>query len=173
MHPDIASRIADLTGQAPDHQPVTVTIDGRSGAGKSSLAQRLATRDTLIIEVEMLAAGWHDLAGAVRRAGRLIADLRRGPACVRWWNWHAKAWNDPVIVEPRPIIILVGCGAGQVKADLAIWLEAGEQIRKARAMARDDGTWEEYWQAWADQETELLAGYDAAAGADIIISTGA
>ncbi|MDO5723429.1 MAG: hypothetical protein Q4P33_03375 [Flaviflexus sp.] len=169
MHSPITSRIADL---AKDHQPVIVTIDGRSGAGKTSLAGELATPDTLLIEVEMLAAGWHDLAGAVRRADRLIAQLRRGPAEVTWWDWHAGTWGETVMLIPRPIIMLVGCGSGQVRADLALWLEAPERVRKARAMARDADSWSDLWADWAAQEERLLGDVDARSHADIVIATG-
>lgn len=87
MEKKLANRIADL------ERPTVVTIDGFSGAGKTMLGEALARdlnsrdADTLLLEVELWAHGWSDLAGAVERVRTAVAALRRGPISTRTWNW--------------------------------------------------------------------------------------
>ncbi len=136
MKRTLANRIADL---AP--RPAIVTIDGPSGAGKTFLGEALSRElaagglHSLLLEVELWAHGWSDLSGAVDRVRSVVADLQEGPVTTRTWNWWTESEEPPIVLHPRPVIIVVGCGAGQIPSHLSIWIDADEELRASRVAA--------------------------------------
>lgn len=168
MRTILANQIADLGAR-----PAVVTIDGFSGAGKTVLGEWLARELTssgpahhaTLLEVELWAHGWQDLAGGVSRVSDVVRALRSGPARTSTWNWWTEEEEAPIVLEPRPIILVVGCGAGQIPADLSIWIDSDETLRADRVSARDPYDWSEHWAQWARQERALLDRYDARAHA--------
>lgn len=162
------NHIADLPAR-----PAIVTIDGFSGAGKTvlgeSLSRILPSRATLLLEVELWAHGWGDLAGGVERVRHLVDSLKDGPVTTSTWNWWTEEEEPPTEITPRPIILVVGCGAGQIKSDLAVWIDLDEESRLARVKARDPYDWSLHWDDWAGQERALLRTYDARAHADYLL----
>lgn len=168
MTAKLVNHIADLPGR-----PAVVTIDGYSGAGKTilgeSLARILPSRVTLLLEVELWAHGWSDLAGAVERVAAVVDGLRDGPVTTTTWNWWTEQEEEPIVLEPAPIILVVGCGAGQIEADLSVWIDAPEDVRLARVKARDPYDWSEHWEEWKEQELALLDRFDAQSNADYVL----
>ena len=58
-------------------------------------------------------------------------------------------------------LIVEGCGCltpdSARLADLRVWLDADDEVRKRRALARDKGGFDEYWDLWQGQwEAHLL-----------------
>lgn len=169
MKARLVNHIADLP-----HRPAVVTIDGFSGAGKTVLGEFLSrtlpARSTLLLEVELWAHGWGDLAGAIERLRTVVvAGLKDGPVTTRTWNWWANEEEPPIVLDPRPIILVVGCGAGQIDSDLSVWIDLPEEERRARVRKRDPYDWSEHWDEWAAQEKALLEVYDVAANADYVL----
>lgn len=151
-------------------------IDGRSGSGKTQLAARLAAATgARVIHMDDLYAGWHGLATGSRLLERaILAPLAAGrPAEWRRWDWAAGAYLHPERVEAGEAIIVEGCGsltlASRQHATHAIWLEAPESVRRARALERDgDDSW---WLLWRAQEDAHIAANDPAALADEVRET--
>lgn len=170
MKARLVNHIADLPGR-----PAIVTIDGRSGAGKTilgeSLARILPSRATLLLEVELWAHGWGDLAGAVERVRSVIDGLRDGPVTTSTWNWWTEEEEPPFVLEPSPIILVVGCGAGQIESDLSVWIDVPEDERHARVRARDPYDWSEHWAEWKAQEEALVERFDVEASADYVLGS--
>ncbi|GEK78711.1 nucleoside/nucleotide kinase family protein [Agrococcus baldri] len=151
-------------------------IDGRSGSGKTELAARLGERTgARVIHMDDLYAGWHGLSTGSRLLERgILAPLVAGQAA-RWrrWDWAAGDWGAEDRAEPGEPLVIEGCGsltiASRAHADRAIWLEAPEQVRHARALARDgDDSW---WMLWREQEDAHIAANDPAALADEVRAT--
>jgi uridine kinase len=133
---------------------VIVLIDGRSGSGKTELATALgaALPGADVVHLDDLYPGWDGLADASRALPTILRDAR-------WqrWDWTTSAlaeWHD---LDASLPIIVEGSGAltreTRPLADLAIWVEYPEQLRKARALAREPG-FADHWDAWAAQEDE-------------------
>lgn len=150
----------------------TITIiDGRSGSGKTELAQRLAAETgARVIHMDDLYAGWHGLATGSRLLERgILAPLAAGETAVwRRWDWALGDWGRQDRVEPTHPLIIEGCGSltieSSLHADRAIWLEAPEVVRRSRALERDgDDSW---WVLWREQEDAHIAANDPAALAD-------
>ena len=146
-----------------------VAIDGRSGAGKTTLAGKLEKElreegiAVAAIEVESFIGGWNGLIDGVEAvAAQILGPVRsRGRATARTWDWNRGAWAEEVRIPPSgpvDVLILTGCGAASAPCrpfvDLAVWVELDEERRRERVARRegDPGRW---WRMWAEQEDLL------------------
>lgn len=148
--------------------PVIIAIDGRSGAGKTTLAIELAAtlrnhHKVSLFHLEDIYPGWDGLsAGIERYVTTVLAPLSRGEAAT-WvsWDWKNHKDGDPRVTLPAEIVIVEGVGAAAAAArpllDAVIWADAPDGERRTRALARDGETYEPFWDQWAGQEAELLA----------------
>ena len=174
----LAARLADellKLVETTTPQPVLI-IDGRAGAGKSTLAQvvtdrffKLGESKPALVHLDDLYPGWSGLqAGAMYALHNVLMPVARGEAA-SWqlWDWEAgrrgrsgepgDGWREfrggtPLIVE--------GCGAlnrlSREVANLTVWLEVPEGVRRERWRQRDGERFDEYWPTWAAQEDEVL-----------------
>ncbi|MFF2316190.1 aminodeoxychorismate synthase component I [Arthrobacter sp. NPDC058097] len=151
--------------------PVIIAIDGRSGAGKTTLAIELAAtlrnhHKVSLFHLEDIYPGWDGLsAGIERYVTTVLAPLRRGEAAT-WvsWNWNNNDDGDARVTLPAEIVIVEGVGAAAAAArpllDAVIWADSPDGERRSHALARDGDTYEPFWDQWAGQEAELLAADD-------------
>lgn len=168
---------ADAPPAGPGDQPAAtrpvVLIDGGSGAGKTSLAAEVArlwsrrtttgagagahavagTEGLQVVSLDSVYPGWHGLAAASAQVPRIVGTADPG---YHGWDWdgdHPTAW---VPLDPTRPIVVEGCGAitpGSVPlATFTVWIELDAETRKARALARDHGGFDPYWDLWAAQE---------------------
>jgi anthranilate synthase component 1/para-aminobenzoate synthetase len=148
--------------------PVIIAVDGRSGAGKTTLAIELAARlrehhKVSLFHLEDVYPGWNGLAAGIERyVTTVLAPLSRGDAA-DWvsWDWE-KHYDGPARTTlPAEIVIVEGVGAAAASArpmlDAVIWSESSDDDRRTRALARDGSTYEPFWDLWAAQEDEWLA----------------
>lgn len=148
--------------------PVIIAIDGRSGAGKTTIAIELAARlrahhKVSLFHLEDIYPGWNGLAAGVERyITTVLAPLRSGQAA-EWvtWDWEKHYDGGVRVTLPAEIVIVEGVGAASDAArpllDAVVWAEAPDDERRARALSRDGSTYEPYWDLWAAQEVEWLA----------------
>lgn len=147
--------------------PFVVAIDGRSGTGKSTLAQALAERlAATVIEGDDFYAGGTGIEGdpPQSRAARCIDWLaqRRVLALLRSGqgaSYHAFDWDafdgsvlpEATLVAPAPVILLEGVYAARPELrdllDLTILAAVPDAVRNARLIAREGeiGPWEVQW----------------------------
>ncbi|WP_326503631.1 hypothetical protein [Rothia nasimurium] len=162
-----------------EQRPVLVALDGRSGAGKTTLAGELAAcvrGRGLVVEVfhlEDLYQGWEGLAQAARVWQRLAEAVMDGRAnfpgsAPRWfgWDWSASKPTGPhTLTVPEElrggVLLAEGVGALTGAHDVGVFVELDADRRRQRALARDGETYRPYWDMWAAQEDELLAHQEA------------
>ena len=164
--------------------PVIIAIDGRSGAGKTTLAVELAARlrahhRVSLFHLEDIYPGWNGLAAGIERyVATVLTPLARGEAAT-WtsWDWENHDDGGTQVTLPAEIVIVEGVGAAAAAArpflSAAIWAEAPPGLRKSRAMDRDGATYEPFWDQWAAQEDEWLATDDAPHQAGIRVNNSA
>lgn len=163
---DGVGRLRDAVRAVAASNPVVV-IDGRSGAGKTSLARLLAanwplTTDVQSIALDSLYPGWDGLEeGAAYAYERVLRPHGRG--VVGTWqryDWTSEAYAESHAVDPARGVIVEGCGVLTPRsarvADVRVWVESPETSRKARALARDGEAFRPHWERWARQEEEHL-----------------
>jgi hypothetical protein len=165
-----ASGCVDVVGFVKGRPGPLVTVDGYSGAGKTSFAAELGTAlDAPVLSMEELYAGWDGLAAAVPLAVEWIAAPLAAGRPARWrpWDWlrnvRSEAWREQA---PAPFVVLEGCGAGAAAlrpfTGTAIWLDCPPDERDRRLRAREDWAgYAPYREIWAAQEQGLLTSAEA------------
>ncbi|MDP9986925.1 anthranilate synthase component 1/para-aminobenzoate synthetase [Arthrobacter oryzae] len=158
--------------------PVIIAVDGRSGAGKTTLAVELAARlrahhKVSLFHLEDIYPGWDGLAAGIERyVTTVLTPLSRGEAA-SWtsWDWENHYDGDARVTLPAEIVIMEGVGAAAEAArpmiDAVIWAESPDDTRRTRALDRDGATFEPYWDRWAAQEEEWLGRDDVPGQADL------
>ncbi len=125
--------------------------------------------------VEDLYGGWDGLErGIDLLVSAVLEPLAAGRAAlVPRYDWLAAAWDTPWTLEPPPVLVVEGVGAGVRRAaalaSVLVWMEAPASVRKKRALDRDGETFAPYWDAWAAEEDALLASERTPQRADILI----
>ncbi|MCU1476868.1 MAG: ATP-binding protein [Subtercola sp.] len=161
-----------------------VLIDGRSGSGKTALAEALAeawpgraegatlgaTLPT-VVHLDDIYPGWHGLELASAHVhDQLLAAAQPRWQRYDWANERATEWAS--VDKARPLIV-EGVGAlsrqNAALATITIWLELDDATRRSRAIARDGQTYEPFWNIWAEQEDVFLARESPASLADVIV----
>jgi para-aminobenzoate synthetase len=93
-----------------------------------------------------------------------------GVGTARRWDWIGDRPGDVVDVFPVPYLVLDGCGSGsrviRPFLSLLVWVDAPEDVRRARAMARDGDVYGPWWDVWAVQERALFAAEQTMVAAD-------
>ena len=165
MDPQIRRIVLALRRAAPRAGITRVlAIDGRSGAGKTSLAATLAGQlGAPVVSLERLYGGWDGLErGIDLLVFEVLHPLAGGRAAlVPRYDWVAREWAEPTVLEPPEVLIVEGVGAGARRAatfeSLLVWLEVPASTRKQQALDRDGETFAPYWDQWAAQEDLMLA----------------
>jgi uridine kinase len=149
-------------------------LDGPAGAGKTTLAEATAGLEpgTTVVHVDDLLDGWRGLPTVAQAVDALLRPLSRGePGHYRRYDWDAGEWAETVRVDPSPLLVLEGCGAGsRAYADLAtliVWVDAPADLRVARGLARDGAHLLPRWDQWLRDEEELFALEGTRARADV------
>ncbi|MBP2268800.1 anthranilate synthase component 1/para-aminobenzoate synthetase [Pseudarthrobacter sp. PvP004] len=158
--------------------PVIIAVDGRSGAGKTTLAVELAARlrqhhKVSLFHLEDIYPGWNGLMPGIERyVATVLAPLSDGLAA-EWtsWDWEKHYDGGLNVTLPAEIVIVEGVGAAADAArpmlDAVVWVEASGDERRRRALTRDGSTYEPYWDSWAAQEDEWLSTDQVISAADI------
>jgi hypothetical protein len=147
----------------------TLLIDGRSGSGKTELARAVLEQwpEAQLVRMDDLYPGWDGLAAGSASLPEVLTTHRW-----RRWDWATGRWAERHTLAPtRPIVVEgVGCltRASRPLADLALWVEADEETRRSRALARD-AYFAPHWESWAAQEQLLLDREQPAALADVLV----
>ncbi|VXB92169.1 Aminodeoxychorismate synthase [Arthrobacter sp. 9V] len=158
--------------------PVIIAVDGRSGAGKTTLAVELAARlrqhhKVSLFHLEDIYPGWNGLMPGIERyVGTVLKPLSEGMAA-EWtsWDWDKHYDGGLNVTLPAEIVIVEGVGAAADAArpmlDAVVWVESPGDDRRRRALTRDGSTYEPYWDSWAAQEDQWLSTDQVVAAADV------
>ncbi|WP_223841032.1 MULTISPECIES: uridine kinase family protein [unclassified Candidatus Sulfotelmatobacter] len=163
----------------PTRRPFIIGIDGRSGAGKTSLTAQLAAvlerrHDVTVFHLEDIYPGWNGLAQGMDTFVReVLQPLRRGEDA-HWtaWDWLTNEPGTPRLTRAAEIVLVEGVGACNELArpllDTSVWIELPAASRKLRAMARDGRSYEKFWDTWSAQEESYLAADPVWENADVL-----
>jgi hypothetical protein len=178
---EATARIRDAITAVAASNPVVV-IDGRSGAGKSSLAARVARAWPLRTPVQLLALdsvypGWGGLErGAEIARESVLRPHGRGLIGIwRRWDWEREEEAEAHAVDPALGLIVEGCGAltpaSAGLADVTVWVDGPRDSRRRRALERDGDGFRSHWDMWAAQEDAHIARHDPQGLAQLSIVT--
>ncbi|MBN7792676.1 hypothetical protein [Microbacterium esteraromaticum] len=159
-----------------------VVIDGRSGAGKTSLAARLVRAWPLPQPVQLFALdsvypGWDGLTrGAeIARQGALLPHSRQRIGRWHRWDWQHDEPAEAHAVDPDLGLIVEGCGAltraSAPLAHMTVWVDGPASARRNRALERDGDVFRDHWDMWAAQEDAHIAREQPAQLATMVFTT--
>jgi uridine kinase len=141
-------------------RPFVVAVDGPSGAGKTSLADRLSVcvDDAAAVHLDDFYPGWGGLEAAVPRlVAWVLQPVSVGrPARWRRYDWASGRYAEWHEVPDCDVLVVDGVGSGARACarylDLLLWVETTEHERYRRAMARDGVGYRPHWRRWAAAE---------------------
>ena len=161
------------------NRPFLVAIDGRSGTGKSTLAQCLSERFDagLISGDDFYAGGTELLQGSPQALAQICIDRARLNAVLQrlksgqsanyapfdWSAFDGSLASDSTSIEPRAMIILEGVYSNHPDLrqwiDFSILLRVPQAERERRLLAREGEitAWERQWHRAEDWYFEHLA----------------
>jgi uridine kinase len=169
--------VAELVAARPG-ATTFVGIDGRGGAGKSTLAARLArvTPGAVVVAVDDF-SGPHLAEWDWDRFARQVRDplLAGRTAHYQRWDWvrdGGAEWHD----IPRGVLVVVeGVSATRDEAgvpwQLRIWVDAPREVRLERALRRDGAAMLAQWtQVWMPSEEAYIAAQAPDRRAGLVVS---
>lgn len=163
---ELAVRVRALL---PAENLALVLVDGRSGSGKSTFAERLARiLDGAVVHSDDIA--WHHdpIDWAEVLVDGVIAPWRRGEAvCFRPPGWVENGRPGVIEVPPQRTLIIEGVGAGRsglaARAELVVWIQSDRDEARRRGLQRDvelgrtPKEAEVFWDEWMRSEEPFLA----------------
>lgn len=172
------AELAERVRAAPARLGTTrlVCVDGPAGSGKTTFAARLAAAlgpGTTVLHMDDVYAGW-TLDGAVTRLtdGVLLPLATGRPGAYHRYDWAAARFADvPTDVAVPEVLVVEGCGSSPRALDgwttLRVWVEAPQELRLARGLARDGDDLAEHWHRWQQAEAAEFAREDTRTRADV------
>lgn len=169
-----AVRAADAAPSAT----VWIGIDGPGGAGKSTLARRIAdeVQRAVVVPVDDFwgpsIAQWD----WDRFFVEVVRPLRDGQdARYQEWDWDLDAggpWHD---IAAGCVVVVEGVSATRVEVELPwalrIWVDTPPEVRLERALERDGpGLMARWFDDWIPSEVAYIAAQDPQQRADLIVS---
>lgn len=155
-----------------------VAIDGRGGAGKSSLAGWLASQvDGTVIHIDDFGRpgkaydewDWHRLRSQVLDPLMTDQDAR-----YQRYDWAADELGEWVAFKARGVVIVEGVSVLRQALgdpwDLKVWVDTPYDLRLDRGIERDGEEMRDKWvNEWMPQEDDYVARESPMERADIII----
>lgn len=160
-----------------------IAIDGRAGAGKTTLANELALalslkRDVTVIHLDEIYAGW-ELAlteTLTKSLSYIVSSLAaERAATVPIFNWHFHEFDSDREISPCDLVIIEGVGSAQrivrEMATASIWIEIDPQTGLERVLNRDGVAIETQMKLWQIREEAHFGMDKTRENADFILST--
>ncbi|MEI6811308.1 MAG: hypothetical protein WCK72_00865 [Actinomycetes bacterium] len=160
-----------------------IAIDGRAGAGKTTLAHELFLAFSTQMHVSVLGMdeiyhGWDDALGNSLKhtLSSLLEDLGQNSASqVPIYNWSSACLDSARIINPCDLLILEGVGSAQQivrEFTLAtIWLDIDPSIGLQRVIDRDGELISSQMQRWQQEEVRHFSHDKTRENADFVLST--
>ena len=158
-----------------------VCVDGPAGSGKTTLGHALvagaAPHGTArLLHMDDLYEGWSGLGPEVadRLRTGVLEPLERGQAGrYRRYDWELGRFAEEHVVEPVDLLVVEGVGSASTRyADrvtLLVWVEAPEELRLRRGVARDGEELRGRWLTWMVDEQRHFASERTRERADVLV----
>jgi uridine kinase len=172
---DVVARVRVLADGAP--RPVFVGIDGLGGAGKSTLAQRLADKIgcVRVVHVDDFARpgvpGWEQ-ARFEREVAQPLRSGREGR--YQRWDWDSDTGAEWHTVPVDSVVVVEGVSSTRAEVavpwSLTVWVDTPPDVRLARGVERDGEALRAQWeQVWMPEEDAYIDAQSPHLRADLLV----
>jgi uridine kinase len=173
----LAQLVAGMAGLVPScGRSRVIAVDGHAGAGKTTLAGRLAAAlgGCPVVHTDDLATHEEPFDWADRLAAQVLAPLRAGrDAAHEVYDWHARRFDGEHRVPAAPYVLLEGVGTGRAvlrpHLTLVLWLEVGPAEAHRRGLRRDGPELTAFWTGWSSAEDAHFAADPTRPYADLLV----
>lgn len=160
-----------------------IAIDGRAGAGKTTLSNELFLafsihRAVNVIHLDEVYAGWQLALGEslTQTLSRLLKDLSAEVSHqLPIYNWKTKSFESHRMIYPCDLLIIEGGGSAQAivreYSTATIWLDIDSSTGLKRVLDRDGLAIEQEMHQWQIDEDKLFLADRTRENADFILST--
>lgn len=164
---------------APDGMATKIiAIDGPGGAGKTTLAARLAEElgGAQVLHTDDFASWDNPLGWWPRLIDEALEPLSRNESArfkrTDWENGDRELWGE---VEPAEFVILEGVSASrqafQPFLTYSIWIETPRELRLKRGLERDGEEARAQWEQWmAEEDNKYIERERRREHADLVLS---
>ena len=156
-----------------------VAVDGPAGSGKTTLAEQVADLarahgSVTVVHLDDLYDGWR----GVLSVNALVATLLRclhadGTAAYRRYDWHREEYAEVVEVDLPDLLVVEGVGASVPAVDplttLRVWVDAPQDRRLARGLARDGEHLRAQWEQFLVDEVVVHERDRSRERADLVV----
>lgn len=167
--------LVEAIRSTPSHVATRIiAVDGLGGAGKTTLAERLAAElGAPVVHTDDF-AGWDD---PVDWSPALVEQVLEPLAAGRPARFTPTSWGGPpraeIVVEPAPFVVLEGVTASREAfrpyLAFSVWVEAPRGLRLERGLARGGQDTLERWEQWMAAEDAYVARERPAEHADRVV----
>ncbi|MFE5034220.1 uridine kinase [Streptomyces sp. NPDC056683] len=167
-----------LRALPPSCGPVRlVGVDGHAGSGKTTFAGRLAAAlgGAPVLHLDDIASHEDLFAWTGRLLAEVIEPLGHGrTAQYSPYDWHTRRFGPPRPLEPAPVILVEGVGAGRraLRPFLArlLWMELPHEEAWTRGRVRDGAEQRDFWVQWVRAEHEHFCEDPSRPYADLLVT---
>lgn len=164
----------------PGGRPWVLAVDGRSGSGKTSLADRIqgVVKASAVVHTDDIAWSqamfdWADLL-----AGGVLEPIRRGEPV----SYQPPAWSERQragaieVPQGRELVIIEGAGSARRELmhliDAVVWVQSDLAEAERRGIERDGGDQAaiSFWHLWMAEELPFMADQRPWIRADVIVA---
>lgn len=181
---NLVSVVEDLLTGAPRCGSThIIAIDGRAGAGKTTLANELCLalnlrRKVSVVHLDEIYAGW-ELAlteNLTASLSQIIRSISVGESVTfPIYDWTSKQFDSTREISPCDVIIIEGVGSAQrVVRDMAtatIWIDVDQETGLERVLGRDGPAIVDQMNIWQEREERHFLSDATRENADFILST--
>ncbi|MEV0785849.1 hypothetical protein AB0I52_23375 [Streptomyces sp. NPDC050423] len=174
---DLSLHAARLRTLPPSCGPVRlIGVDGHAGSGKSTFAARLAAvlDDAPVLHLDDLATHEEFFDWTDRLREQVLGPLSHGaPARYEPYDWTARGFGPPRVLEPAPVVLVEGVGAGRraLRPFLAhlLWMDLPSAESWERGRRRDGPALTAFWDGWTAAEMAHFSADPSRPSADALV----
>ena len=172
----IARRV--LAGGPRGSMPLRVlAIDGHGGAGKTTLAERIAAAlgGAPIVHTDDFASWEEPLEWWPRLIEQVLRPLAEGKvARYQRYDWTRQRLGEWVDIPMSSDVVVEGVSSSRLAfrpfLSFAIWVETPRDICLARGLERDGEGMRTQWERWIAHEDQYVGSEEPDRGADLVVS---